>query len=478
MKRIDPILLKQLKGDGKLHELFFNIKKEIPQKHKYPNLRVLVFSNPLVVDKISKKFLYYKDSGFIFTKNLLKSLPSNWRFDWIIPDKIKDVDWFLSANKNITTIPYPYSTSIHQNRYEFYGNILKREYPYTKDIDIVINNQPEVSANIWTWLYNQRRDLPIIFSYYHWIDCERSRKFSSALGGYFWRQYDGFLKSTFNLFHSEYAFELFRNEVKNNLKEEVDSSKVIYFNPPPSIFGNEEITLPEKKIILFNHRLNNSTNWRMFFNVAESLYKKRKDFCIWITDTKISDYDLIDKPYIKFKTVKDESYGYLISKSMFSVCTHLDYSTWNMAVLDSILNGCPVILPSTDGDFYKSFFGEGNFYHNFSDLEKIIDSILDNPEMLQEILMKQQRIISKIKPLDNIIENVLKEISITKDIKKYEDVYNYIKQKGQCYKKDFVNHFWSFHVNSNFLPIRWKLLMEEDIVDNNLNSETLYEVIE
>jgi len=457
-----------------MHDLFFNIKTKKLEKSEFPNLRVLIFSNPLVVDKISKEFLFYKDSGFICTKNLLRSLPSNWKFDWVIPDKIKDTEWFLESNKNVRVIGYPYSTSIHQNRYEFYGNILRKEYPYTKDIDIVINNQPEISANIHTFFYNQRRDLPIIISYYHWIDCERSRKFSSALGGYFWRQYDGFLKSTFNLFHSPYAFELFKKEANGN---PVDASKVRYFNPPPSVFGQEEINLPDKKVILFNHRLNNSTNWKFFFKAMDSLYQKRKDFCVWITDTKISDYDTVKKPYVISKTLKDESYGYLISKSWVSVCTHLDYSTWNMAIMDSILNGCAVILPSTEDDFYKSFFGEGNFYHNFSDLEYILDRLLDDPVAVEDILEEQRRIISKIKPLDNIVDDIVKVISDERDIKKYDEVYSYIKEKGKCYKKDFVNKFWSFHVNSNFLPIRWKLLMEDDIIDNNLKTETLYEVV-
>lgn len=460
-------------------ELFFDVQKEKAKKAEHPNLRVLIFSNPLVVDKISKKFLYYKDSGFIFTKNLIKSLPSNWRFDWIIPDKIKDIGWFTAANDNVNVMGYPYSNSIHQNRYEFHGNILRKQYPYGRDIDIIINNQPEITANIRTWLFNQRRDLPIILSYYHWIDCKKSRKFSSALGGYFWRQYDGFLNSTINLFHSPYAFGLFRDEASKHLKNDIDDSSVRYFNPPPTDFGNKEMQLPyhEKKIILFNHRLSNSTNWKFFLDIAESLYRKRKDFRIWLTDTKISDYDLIKKPYIISKTMKTESYGYLMNKAKFSVCTHLDYSTWNMAVLDSINNNCPVLLPSTEDDFYKNFFGDGDFYHNFDDLERMLEKFLDTD--LEETLVKQKALITGIEPTNSIINDIMKVISDKErdDIKKYDEVYQYIKERGQCRKKDFVNEFWSFHVNSNFLPIRWKLLSEDDIIDNNLYSETVYEVI-
>ena len=84
------------------------------------NLRILIYSNPLVVDKISKRFLFQKDSGFIFTKNLLSALPDEWRYYWLIPENITKEEqiWFLTK-PNITLIPYPYSTSMHQNRYEF-----------------------------------------------------------------------------------------------------------------------------------------------------------------------------------------------------------------------------------------------------------------------------------------------------------------------------------------------------------------------
>ena len=133
-------------------------------------MRVLVYSNPLVVDKISKKFIYWKDSGFLSSKHLINKFSDTFRFYWLVPDKIKEYDWFLEANKNIEIIPYPYSTSIHQNRYEFYGNVLRKNFPYTKDVDIIINNQPEVAMNLRVWAENQRRDQRRIYNFYHWLE--------------------------------------------------------------------------------------------------------------------------------------------------------------------------------------------------------------------------------------------------------------------------------------------------------------------
>ena len=56
-------------------EPLFELPKPVFKGTGAYDLRVLVWSNPLVVDKIAKTFHYWKDSGFIFTKHLIKSLP-------------------------------------------------------------------------------------------------------------------------------------------------------------------------------------------------------------------------------------------------------------------------------------------------------------------------------------------------------------------------------------------------------------------
>ena len=43
-------------------------------------------------------------------------------------------------------------------------------------------------------------------------------------------------------------------------------------------------------------------------------------------------------------------------------------------------------------------------------------------------------------------------------------------------KKEWVNKFWSFHANSNFQIIRWKMLAEESIKDDTSKEYTTYYV--
>jgi hypothetical protein len=453
------------------------------------NLRVLIYSNPLVVDKISKKFLFWKDSGFIFTKNLITSLPRDWRYYWLIPENITEdqKQWFLDSNDNISLIPYPYSTSIHQNRYNFYGNVLKKNFPYTKDVDIVLNNQPEVTANLKSFFDNQRRDNPPIFNFFHWIDCEESRKFAQELGGYFWREYDGVLNAERNYFHNEYAYSLFNYMVIKEIKTPYPFYHS-FFNPPATNFGSSKIALPDKKIILFNHRLNNTTNYKFFIECIEKLHEIRDDFVVWFTDDSDKNKSrILEKPYIINRSLNPKEYGYLLSNSYFSVCVHKGYSTWNMAVIDAINANCFTIVPNTEKVYIDMFkYVDLTMYHDntIEDVVSKMNNLLDTPSKELKTRAKE---IKRIFPeyfsnlcFENIkdtIELSIDKRRIYKEIAKYTEVRDFIKENPGVTKETIVNNFWSFHVNSNFQKIRWKLMIEDNVIDDITQEITQYSIL-
>jgi len=457
------------------------------------DLRILVWSNPLTVDKIGKTFHYWKDSGFIYTKHLLKSMPKNYRFYWVIPDKLKgkDVTWFEEANNNIELIYYPYSTSIHQNRYEFYGNVLKKNFPYTKDIDVIINNQPEVSANLKVWAQNQRRDNPIILSFFHWIDCSASRKFGTELGGYSSRQHDGSMVSDMNFFHSEYAIDLFLEQQNKEFKNVVPRHKCSIFNPPPTKWGDEPFDLgTDKKIILFNHRLNATTGWKELLKILDKIYEERQDFVLWMTDdSKIQkSKELQSREYIINTQISGANYGFLMRSAHLGICNHRGYSTWNMALLDAFCNGCFMVAPYNKDDLcYKNMLGDATeFFHNTDnpgELKEQIEFLLgcsrETINVYNEAILKlapcfNQRVIPET--ISDYIELTIRARVPQKTPAKYNDVFNAIPNSpyvGNLTKKELVNKFWSFHVNSNFQKIRWKLLLE-GVRDNTDSSEPSY----
>lgn len=281
------------------------------------NLRVLFYMNPLVVDKIAKQFIYDKDSGFIFTRNLIASLPADWSYSILVPPKVPRS--FFPTDREIKLLPYNYSTSIHQNRYHFNREMLANYFPYGTDIDVIFNNQPEVSANLDVFFFNQRREKPIILNFFHWIDCAESRQYSKELGGYIWRQIDGAISADMNYFHTPYAAHLFDKELlrlgvayhpnfnANGIKYNTD-----YFSVNPTIFGETPFEIPDKKIILFNHRNNETTGWREVVQACQELRKERDDFVLWLTDDQKLDKnaELVENDFIRIQRVPFENYGY------------------------------------------------------------------------------------------------------------------------------------------------------------------------
>ena len=405
--------------------------------------------NPLTVDKISKKFLWWKDSGFLYTKQLIASLPKDWRFTILTP---KGFDRsFFDDEHIIDCVEYDYSTSIHQNRYHFNRNIIAKALPYSKDIDVVLNMQPEVAANIKVFFENQRREHPIIVNYYHWIDCKESRN-----GGekFIWRQVEGFRAANLNLFHTEDAIRLF----KESCTEEgltCNDNLIELFHPLPTTYGINPIDTPDK-FILFNHRLNNTTGWKEIVKICV-----KNNVTLWLTDEsnlKVNG-ELSQHPNIIVKSVPFESYGYLLSKAHFTVCNLQEYATWNMAVLDSINHGTMVL--SNDTKLMNEL--------NCTPTNSMTDSIVQ--------LLSQDKIVPESKELtDYNLESFLTDTIVQrvkdKEPKKIEEVKRIIND-GTTTKKDFVNKLWSFHANSNFQIIRW-VLLSDGYIDDTIQPYTTY----
>ena len=159
-------------------------------------------------------------------------------------------------------------------------------------------------------------------------------------------------------------------------------------------------------------------------------------------------------------------YGYLLSKANFSVCNVKDYATWNMSVLDSQYHGTEVV--ACDTPLMREFrtFTTNDFKKTFNlllDKEKIPSH---KPELKDFDLEKY------------IIQQIGYKVKSAKTPLKYDKVVDMIKERKTwgCSKRDFVNEFWSFHANSNFQKIRWKLLYD-GFVDDTTSGTTLYRTL-
>jgi len=452
------------------------------------NLRILIYTNPLIRDDAGK-YLYDKDSGFICMKHIIESMPADYRYTWVVPESVyleenwERWPWFTSANKNVDVIPYPFGSSVLYNRYYFNGTYLHQRISADEDIDVIFCNQPEVAAALKVWAV-YRNTHPVIISFFHWMDVKASREFSAEFAGYFWREYEAYLQSDCCMFHNDYARDLFYQEIKDHIKDEPDRPTGL-FHPPPTIFGKESFELPPeavgKKIVLFNHRLNRTTNFKAAIDALDELYKERQDFVMWLTDEKkdVNVGDSVDKPFIIRKTMPANQYGKLIQQSHVAICNHKGYSTWNMAILDSLVNGCFTLIPYDS--VYKEMFDDVGFeygqYHNFDNLKQLVNDCLNTDV---EILRKKAEGICKSAPafqhtddILTIIENAINKKIPSETYKGYEDVKQYIENRGICSKEEWVDKFWAGNRNSNFLRIRW-LLLKNGISDDTSAKNTVY----
>ncbi len=417
--------------------------------------------NPLVVDKIRKQFMWEKDSGFLYTRQLISSLPNNWRFLVLVP---KGFDSSFFGDGNIECIEYDYSTSIHQNRYHFNRNIISKAVPYGKDVDVILNMQPEITSNLKVFFKNQRRETPIIVNYFHWIDCEESRKVAKDLGGYIWRQVEGANGADLNMFHTYHAMKMFMDSmVDNELPlHEMDSA---YFKPQPTDYGNLEYDCTDKKIILFNHRLNNTTGWREVLEAFQKL--DRDDAVLWFTDQsnlKVMN-ELKNLKNVHVESIPFSSYGYILNKAHFTVCNIKGYATWNMAVLDSLHHGTEVV--SCDTPLMREFKT-----FTTDDFVKTFNMLLDKPKIFVETYRPDLDDFN----LKDYLEKEIEQRVEGKNPAKYEDyVLPYILSRtNPVEKREWVNKFWSFHANSNFQLIRWKLLTSKFLDDDTTSNLTTY----
>ena len=102
------------------------------------------------------------------------------------------------------------------------------------------------------------------------------------------------------------------------------------------------------------------------------------------------------------------------------------------------------------------------------DLESSIRKYIDNSK--KPISWDEIKISNDFDYSTWIYKTILYRIE-NKNPKKYDQVSEYITISTP--KRDFVNHFWQYHANSNFQKIRWKLLADGFIDDTN-NSDTVY----
>jgi len=289
---------------------------------------------------------------------------------------------------NVSYIRYDYPKSVQLNRGIF--DYRKLIFDFTRlDIDFVFNHQPEICFNIQQWFHTQRYfpDMKI-FNFYHWIDCKESRGSVQGCPSFYMRQLEAMHISSGNFIHCDLSLEYLKSNFVGFDAQHLISK--VYQMPLSSKIDVEptHFDLPDKKILLFNHRWNESSGIKKLIEYSENL---PKEYLIWITDERCDVKN--DKFIIKHLSYSD--YAYLVKKCYASLCFIDGYSTWNLSIQDSLLMGRPLLyfehptIKKVVGEDYNGYFqSKEQFFNLLNKLPEIKTDIINEHDFIFEIQLK------------------------------------------------------------------------------------------
>jgi hypothetical protein len=142
----------------------------------------------------------------------------------------------------------------------------------------------------------------------------------------------------------------------------------------------EPFPLPDKKILVFNHRWNATTGIKKLIKYTEDL--DRDEWLVWITDSDAKK-PKAGKPAPSWMKVQNlpsgGQYRYLLDNCHATICFVDDYMTWNLSAQDAIKINKPSLIykhPTMKyvvGDDYPLYF---------DDKQSFVDSLKNVPETM------------------------------------------------------------------------------------------------
>jgi hypothetical protein len=291
---------------------------------------------------------------------------------------------------NVTFVKYNYPKSVQLNRGMFdYRQI---RFDFTRlDVDFVFNHQPELTFNIHQWFSTNRYyESPKYFGFYHWVDCNKSRGSQGGTPTFYMRQLESMHILDANFIHSDLSLEYMKSNFKDFDTTHLHSN--IYEMPLSSKIEAEgtPFDLPNKKILLFNHRWNKSSGIKRLIEYIDGL---SDEYLVWITDDKNCDYN--GSANVRIKSLQYSDYAYLLENVYASLCFIDGYSTWNLSAQDSLVKGKPILcydhktLRRVIGEDYKGYFTtKEQFNQLLENLPSVEGNITAEHDFIFELQLK------------------------------------------------------------------------------------------
>ena len=407
--------------------------------HRLYGRRILHIMSP--VRWKGSKHIVHADSNYKVMAKTIKWLPM-CHHTILTPENHTIPD----LGENVTLVPFPYAQSVLFNRGFFHGRHLVKHTDWrAKDFDFVFNHQPELLYNVYNALLTGRYGMSVdSFNFFHWVDCAKSR----PTGGYpvgFFRQLEAIDLSYRSYFHCPVSLDYMKSNWDKNdhttkgVDEKVMKEKINYF---PLGVGDlpdpEPFPLPDKKILVFNHRWNNTTGIKKLIKFTEDL--DRDEWLVWVTDDEAKK-PKAGAPAPDWMMVKNlpsgGNYRYLLDKCFASLCFVDDYMTWNLSAQDAIKVGRPSLTYKHDTHEYVL----GKDYPLYFKDKKSFKEMLDNMSVGQTLdwtLPEHDKQFKEnlLSDLTNALDSKKKKVNSTKS--GVEWLYHIL--QGNGYKKNLLHN--------------------------------------
>jgi hypothetical protein len=390
------------------------------------------------------KFQHHGDSNYKVMVKTIKFLPQ-CHHTVLVPrnNNIPDL------GKNVNLIPFDYSQSVLSNRAYFNGKELANRIVDWRgqDFDFIFNHQPELLYNVVNSLLSSRYGLTLeCFNFFHWVDCPKSRVTDGYPEGFF-RQLEAISFAHKSYFHCPVSLDYMKSNwdkkeyTVSGLNEKVMNEKINYFPLGVGDFPNSEPVAvpPGKKILLFNHRWNNTTGIQKLVEYTKDL--DRDEWLVWVTDESAKKPNS-GKPAPKWMYVKNlpsgGQYRSLIEKSFATLCFVDNYMTWNLSVQDAIKLKKPSLAfkhPTYEyvlGENYPLYFSSKEEFH------ALLNKIPENKSIDWELPPHDQNF------KDNLVNDLIDALENSKKKKttktKYGVEWLYHILQGNGYKKNLLHN--------------------------------------
>lgn len=419
-------------------------------------LRILHYLSPVRWD--ANMFLADVDANFKVVLKTIEFLPECHHYI-LMPEKHN----FNNNNKNVTLLPYDYPWSGVSSKAHFNFNCMKLDF--TKlDIDFVFNHQSELTSNICTYFHAKRNFSNLkIYNFIHWLDLQSNRtggdKFNPV---YFYNQLSGMMIGDRLFLHNDKILNNYiKPECENRnislINENILNDKIQYMPLSSTIdkVSSEVFDLKtNKKIIVFNHRLNDSSNLKMLYEFDKRLDKNVYE--LWVTDINASEEFLRPKLNIN-------QYKYLLENCYCTLCFIDGYTTWNLALQDGLKVNKPCLC--LYHPILSSILNE-NYPYYFKTLDECFNLLGNLPEIFNYELIDFDL------EFKNNLLNSLKEDFKEVNTKQFEkiDKYKELISQGVRNKKEINDSINPNLARSNgFSSIRNVLLFNN--FKDNFNSK-------